>query len=59
VPKFRALVQFSHEFSEGQKMFNPTLDSHEVEDEALVKEWEKAGYVVIGKAAVKIDKNGK
>jgi hypothetical protein len=56
VPKFKALVQFSHEFSDGQKMYNPTLDSHEVEDETLVKEWEKAGYVVIEKAAVKIEK---
>jgi hypothetical protein len=55
MPKFKALVQFSY----NDKMYNPTLESHEVDDEELVKEWEKAGYVKIEKAAVKIEKKHK
>lgn len=54
MPKFKALVQFSHD----DKMYNPTLESHEVQDEALVKEWEKAGYVTIENTPVKIEKKG-
>jgi hypothetical protein len=56
--RFKALVQFSHEFSDGQKMFNENK-KYNLEDEALIQAWEEAGYIEVKKEKVKIDKKQK